>query len=152
MKEQRRGQKIAMTPEEIDTFLADERTVRLATVGADGTPHNSALWFVWDGKALWLNSLVKSQRWTNAIRDARASAIVDGGVEFMELRGVELIGRMSVVGDVPRTNDPDETLAEPERRFGAKYGGGKWTADGRHAWLRLDPEKIVSWDFRKMGR
>jgi hypothetical protein len=22
--------------------------------------------------------------------------------------------------------------------------------DGRHAWLRLVPEKIVSWDFRKL--
>ncbi len=23
--------------------------------------------------------------------------------------------------------------------------------DGRHAWLRVVPDKIVSWDFRKMG-
>lgn len=23
--------------------------------------------------------------------------------------------------------------------------------DGRHAWVRLTPEKIVSWDFRKLG-
>jgi len=23
--------------------------------------------------------------------------------------------------------------------------------DGRHAWLRITPDKIVSWDFRKLG-
>jgi hypothetical protein len=23
--------------------------------------------------------------------------------------------------------------------------------DGRHAWLRLTPEKLVSWDFRKLA-
>jgi hypothetical protein len=22
--------------------------------------------------------------------------------------------------------------------------------DGRHAWMRLTPEKVVSWDFRKL--
>jgi nitroimidazol reductase NimA-like FMN-containing flavoprotein (pyridoxamine 5'-phosphate oxidase superfamily) len=25
-----------------------------------------------------------------------------------------------------------------------------WDGDGRHAWLRLEPEKITSWDFRKL--
>jgi hypothetical protein len=24
--------------------------------------------------------------------------------------------------------------------------------DGRHGWLRLVPEKITSWDFRKLPR
>jgi hypothetical protein len=24
--------------------------------------------------------------------------------------------------------------------------------DGRHAWLRITPESIVSWDFRKIGQ
>jgi hypothetical protein len=23
--------------------------------------------------------------------------------------------------------------------------------DGRHAWLRLVPDKVVSWDFRKLS-
>jgi hypothetical protein len=25
------------------------------------------------------------------------------------------------------------------------------THDGRHAWLRVTPLKLVSWDFRKLG-
>ena len=32
-----------------------------------------------------------------------------------------------------------------------KYSGGTIVRDGRHAWLRLVPEKITSWDFRKIG-
>ena len=39
----------------------------------------------------------------------------------------------------------------PETLFGQKYSDGTFQADGRHAWLRLAPEKIVSWDFRKMA-
>ena len=42
-------------------------------------------------------------------------------------------------------------LALPERLWARKYhGSDTMTYDGRHAWLRLTPEKIVSWDFRKL--
>jgi hypothetical protein len=150
-KEQRRGRKIAMSPEERDGFLRVERTCRIASVGADGAPHTSALWFVWDGTSLWLNTLVKSQRWTNLVRDPRASVLVDGGDAYLELRGVELLGRVEQVGTAPRTAEPDPQLEEPERLFGEKYSGSTFVPDGRHAWLRLTPEKIVSWDFRKLA-
>jgi PPOX class probable F420-dependent enzyme len=151
MRAQRRGRAIAMTADEVDAYLAKARTCRVGTVGADGAPHVSALWFVWDGSAVWLNSIVKSQRWVNVVRSPRVSVLVDGGDEFMALQGVEVIGEAEVVGEVPRTSSPDATLAEPERLFGEKYAGGRFVADGRHAWLRVVPDKIVSWDFRKIG-
>jgi PPOX class probable F420-dependent enzyme len=150
-REQRRARRIAMSPAELDEFLAAQRTCRVGTVGGDGAPHVSPLWFVWDGRALWLNSIVKSQRWANFVRDPRVSVVVDGGDAYGELRGVELIGRVELVGDVPRSGNADDELAEPERLFGEKYAGGVWAADGRHAWARLVPDKIVSWDFRKLG-
>jgi hypothetical protein len=106
---------------------------------------------VWDGEALWLTSIVKSQRWTDLERDPRVSVLVDTGEGFGELRGVELRGRAEPVGEVPRTGAPNEELVEPERLFGDKYAGGRFGHDGRHAWLRVVPEKITSWDFRKMG-
>ena len=31
------------------------------------------------------------------------------------------------------------------------YGNDTAFHDGRHAWLRLVPEKIMSWDFRKLA-
>jgi hypothetical protein len=147
--EQRRGRRIAMDEAELNAFLAEERTCRVASVGADGRPHNSPLWFVWDGASLWLNSIVKSQRWTDIQRDPRVSVVIDAGHDFGELRGVELLGRLVSVGDAPRGTEPNAELEVPERLFGEKYAGGAFTPDGRHAWLRLDPDKSVSWDFRK---
>jgi len=44
LRPQKRGRKIAMSPEEIDAFLADQRTCRVATIGPDG-PHATPLWF-----------------------------------------------------------------------------------------------------------
>jgi hypothetical protein len=141
-----------MSPEELDRFLGEERTCRVATVGHDGAPHNAPLWFVWDGRALWLNSIVKSQRWTDVARDPRASVVIDAGQAYGELRGAELIGRFERVGEAPRTDAPNPQLVTPERLFAEKFAGSDtFTPDGRHAWLRLEPEKIVSWDFRKLG-
>jgi hypothetical protein len=152
-KEQRRGRKIAMSTEELDGFLAAERTCRVATVRGDGTPHVVPLWFVWDGNALWLNSVVKSQRWTDLSRNPAVSVVVDAGTAYGELRGVELVGTVEKVGDAPRlrgVGDPE--LAEPEQLFAEKYNGtSTYVPDGRHAWLRLTPSKLVSWDFRKLG-
>jgi len=147
---QRRGRAIAMTSGEVDAFLSGERTCRVATVGPDGAPHVVPLWFVWDGRHVWLNSLVRSRRWADVQRDPRVSLVVDAGTDFAELRGVEVSGTARVVGEVPRQGPPGPDVAEAERLFGAKYSpGGEFAADGRHAWLRIDAEKLVSWDFRK---
>ncbi len=135
---------------EIDVFLTEERVCRVATAGPDG-PHLTPLWFVWDDQALWLWSIVRSQRWTDLTRDPRAAVLVDAGIGYGELRGVELRGRFAPVGEAPRADVPHPELEVPERLFAAKYaGGGTTEPDGRHGWLRLAPEKITSWDFRKL--
>jgi hypothetical protein len=84
------------------------------------------------------------------MRDPRVSVAIDAGHDFLELCGVEIVGTAELVGEAPRTAEPNEELAEPERLFGEKYAGGAFAADGRHAWLRIRPDKVVSWDFRKM--
>ena len=137
-----------MSDAELDHFLGGERTCRVATASPRG-PHVTALWYVWDGTALWLTSIVSSQRWTDLARDPRVAVLVDAGEDYAELRGVELRGRVEIVGEVPRTGLPEPQLDEPERLFAGKYAGGDvMHHDGRHAWLRLAPDKVTSWDFR----
>jgi PPOX class probable F420-dependent enzyme len=179
VQEQRRGRVIAMSAEELTSFLDEQRTCRFATTGPDG-PHVAPVWFVWDGQALWVYSLTRSQRWANVARDPRVAVVVDDGHHYHELHGVEVEGQAVMVGPVPRTGGEDQPapeLAEPERLMAAKYfgpaslaadrGGASPAAsggeasqtagaapemvhDGRHAWLRITPDKIVSWDFRKL--
>jgi Pyridoxamine 5'-phosphate oxidase len=149
MLEQRRGRRIAMTPGEVDAFLAEQRTCRVATVGRNG-PHATPLWYAWHGGALWITSVVRSQRWADLQRDPRIAVVVDAGTSYGELRGVELRGRVETVGEVPRTGEPVPELDGPERLMAERYLGGTMVHDGRHAWLRLLPAKITSWDFRKL--
>ncbi|MFB8249299.1 pyridoxamine 5'-phosphate oxidase family protein [Streptomyces sp. NPDC001046] len=150
--QQRRGRKIMMTPGELDAFLTAQRTCRVATVSADGAPHVSTLWFAWDGTSIWLYSVVRSKRWADLGRDPRVAIVVDTGEEYDELRGAELSGTVDVVGEVPRTGELCAELDVPETLFARKnFGLEEMPHDGRHAWLRLTPAKIVSWDFRKLG-
>jgi PPOX class probable F420-dependent enzyme len=153
VQQQRRGRVIAMSAAELDAFLAEQRTCRVATTGPDG-PHVAPVWFVWDGQALWIYSLTRSQRWANLSRDPRVAVVADDGHHYHELRGVEIEGEATVVGPVPRTGEQPQPpeLAEPERRMAAKYSGQpEMTHDGRHAWLRITPLKLISWDFRKLA-
>ena len=98
MRQQRRGRKIAMTPDEIDAFLSSQRVCRAATIGAQDRPHVAPLWFVWDGSAIWLYSIVKSQRWTDIQRQPQLAIVIDAGTEYVELHGVEICGTAEVVG------------------------------------------------------
>ncbi|CAM5680890.1 Pyridoxamine 5'-phosphate oxidase family protein OS=Streptomyces alboniger OX=132473 GN=CP975_04835 PE=4 SV=1 [Streptomyces alboniger] len=149
---QRRGRRIMMTPDELDAFLAAERTCRVATVSADGAPHVSTLWFAWDGTSLWLYSTTRSKRWADLRRDPRVAVVVDTGEEYGELRGVELSGTVEFVGEAPRTGEPCPELAVPEKLFARKlFGMDEMPHDGRHGWVRLTPDAIASWDFRKLA-
>ncbi len=151
VRPQRRSRRIAMSAEERASFLAQERTCRVASVGADG-PHATPLWFVWDEPYLWLYSIIRSQRWADLMRDPRIGVVVDAGVAYTELRGIEISGTVDVVGEVPRTGEQNVALEAVEAAFVAKYHDGTAALqhDRRHAWLRVTPDKIVSWDFRKM--
>ncbi|WP_029896530.1 pyridoxamine 5'-phosphate oxidase family protein [Nocardia brasiliensis] len=151
MSTQRRGRSIAMEDHERDAFLADQRVCRVATNGPSG-PHATPLWFVWDNECLWLYSLTRSQRWADISRQPRIAVVVDTGHDYLELRGVELVGEAEVVGEVPRTGQPEPALETPESLFATKYVGlDTLPYDERHAWLRIRPETIRSWDFRKLG-
>jgi hypothetical protein len=98
------------------------------------------LWFAWHAGFVWLTSLTRSQRWTDLERDPRVAVVVDAGEAHDELRGVELRGRVEVVGEVPRTGEPHPELEAVEQDVADRYTGGVVERDGRHARLRLVPE------------
>ena len=150
VRQQRRGRRIVMTSAEVDAFLAEQRTCRVATIGLDG-PHATPLWFGWDGTCLWLYSITRSQRWADIANDPRVSVVVDAGDDYVDLHGVEITGTAETVGEVPRTGEAHADLAI-EAQFADKYFGlDEMFHDGKHAWLRVTPTKIASWDFRKLA-
>lgn len=152
MAEQRRRRRIAMDEQELDAFLTGERTCRVATSSPSG-PHVTPLWFVWHDSAVWLYSINRSQRWADITRDPRVAIIVDAGDDYGELRGAELVGDAEIIGEVPRTGEPEPMLQAPEQLFARKYfDTDEMHHDRRHGWLRIVPDTIRSWDFRKLSK
>lgn len=148
---QRRARRIAMSNAERDAFLREQRTCRVASVGGDGAPHVTPTWFVWDGEHVWISSIVRAQRHVNLLRTAHVALVVDAGDSYFELRGVELSGTAEVIGESPRTGEPNPILEDVEAEFAAKYNpGAPFAHDGRHAWLRVTPQREYTWDFRKL--
>lgn len=150
---QRRGSSIAMTPAEVDVFLSEQRMARVATVDASGRPHVTPLWFVWSARSLWLYSLTRSSRWVHIAEHPQIAVVIDAGEAYDELRGVELRGRATAVGEVPRGSSPHPILDGIEAAHAEKYRPGRpFEPDGRHAWIALEPRDLISWDFRKLAQ
>jgi nitroimidazol reductase NimA-like FMN-containing flavoprotein (pyridoxamine 5'-phosphate oxidase superfamily) len=137
---------LSLTDEEREAYLRHGRTVRVASAGPDGTPHVVPLWFVWHDGAMFLNSTLGNPTVENLLRSGRAAAVVDDGDTYEELRGVVLTGRAGRAEGDPR-------LPGVERLWSEKYLGGgelpyrRWR---NRVWLRIEPERSASWDFRKI--
>lgn len=140
--------KLRMTDEELDAFLTEQRTLRLASVDDEGWPHVVPLWFVWRDQRFYVNNLRRSKR-TRLLQEGTRSALtVDAGEEYAELRGVSC--RVT-----PRFIDAETEDTEPLRLAHArKYLGidEPLPLMKSHQWLELTPEgSLTSWDFRKLS-
>lgn len=157
MTPQRRRLAIAMSASDQDALLRRARTCRLATVDAHGWPRVTPVWFWWDGQAIWVRSLLRSQRWSDVLRDPHVSLVVDVGDRYEELRGVELTGRAQAVPDV---DDPSSARDSPGHAvdrvtagFAEKYDTSPARLDdGRHGWLRIEVDGRFSWDHTLLTR
>lgn len=137
---------LSLTDRELDVYLREGRTMRVATVDPDGMPHVVPLWFVWHDGIVFLNSTRGNPTVENMLRHERAAGVVDDGETYDALRGVVVTGRVEVAEGDPR-------LAAVERAWSEKYLGGKEPPYRRwrnRVWLRLVPERTASWDFRKI--
>jgi PPOX class probable F420-dependent enzyme len=84
----------------------------LATISADGTPHQAVVWYLVRDDALVLNSAVGRIWPANLQRDPRCSLLVEDGYDWVSLRG-----KVEVVADQP-TAQAD--IAAMARRYHAR--------------------------------
>ena len=139
---------LSLSPSDLDAFLREQRTARVATVDGRGEPQVVPLWFVWFDGELFLNSTRGNLTVRNALASgARVAAVIDDGAAYEELRGALLRGAVREAGDDPR-------LADVDAEWSRKYLGGNPTPYRRwrdRVWLRLTPDDVSSWDFRRIS-
>jgi PPOX class probable F420-dependent enzyme len=147
-----RGQ-IVMSPDEVDTFLTQQRSSTVATLGPNGQVHLIAMWYAYFDGHIWLETKAKSQKVANLRRNPTMSFLVETGNTYDQLRGVSLEGTGVVIDD-----DPDlvwRVCVNVFERYNAPYTEElkpfvELMAHNRVV-VRLDAARVRSWDHRKLG-
>lgn len=135
---------IKMTDDELAAFLDEERVLRLATVDDEDWPAVVPVWFVWHDGAFWIWNLNRAKRSDRLAQGGRCAFVVDGGREYVELRGAA--GRL-----LPHLVPDDEVPVEVRRAFSQRYFNTDHPLEpaDHHTWFRLEVVTVNTWDFRK---
>lgn len=151
-----RRDQIRMTDEELREFLAGAQTIIINSIGPDGVPHPMPMWFgVEADGAIVMTTFRKSQKIKNLSRDPRVSLLVEDGNVYAELRGAVLYGKAELIDDTERVIDILATVSTRNQPIDddAKEGMRKVLARTapKRIGIRLKPDRVVSWDHRKLG-
>jgi|TARA_B100000902_G_C27311911_1_gene918943 PPOX class probable F420-dependent enzyme len=144
---------IKMSETEIDDFISGQKSLQVATINRDGTPHLSTLWFdIVDGNIVF-ETFTKSQKIKNLERDNRISCLLEDGLEYEKLRGVQINGIAELYTEsddvhnlargVMARNNPD--IPEEMLDDIAKAMSAKRTA------VVVKATKVITWDHGKLG-
>ena len=148
-----RRDQIMMTPAEVEAFLDEQRTLQVASINADGTPHLVAMWYARHGDAIAFWTYAKSQKVVNLKRDPRLTVMVESGDKYEELRGVTIYGHAVVIDDLEEVFDFGDNVYE-------RYWGpidndlvreGVREMGRKRVVIVVEPDKTVSWDHSKLG-
>jgi PPOX class probable F420-dependent enzyme len=116
-------------------LLTGPLTAVVTTVGADGYPQSSAMWFMWEDGRLWLSAKRWAAKYRNVEQHPGVSFIVVDPAD--EFRYVEIRGTATVAED-PGCAGRDRIRA----KHGIPAGSPDPAADARVI-IDIDPVRVV---------
>jgi PPOX class probable F420-dependent enzyme len=149
---------VRLTDEELEEFLASNMKVQVATNGPHGHPHLTTLFYVMVDGRLFFWTYAKSQKIRNLRRDPRLTCLVEDGTDYFELRGATIFGTARLVEDydqlVQLGGRVARVMADASLGEQGDLGdlGDRIVAQQarKRVGVIVEPEKIASWDHRKM--
>lgn len=144
---------VKMSDEELSDFLEANMKVQVATNGPDGHPHLTTLFYVMVDGQMFFWTYGKSQKILNLRRDPRITCLVEDGTDYFELRGATIFGKARLIEDYDQLVDLGGRVAtvmangEDLGEFGAQIVAQQAR---KRVGVIVEPEKIASWDHRKM--
>ena len=156
-----RRNQIAMSDEEVNTYLASQLTIIIISNGREGYPHPMPMHFcVYPDHTIGMTTYRKSQKVLNFQRDPRATLLVESGARYEELRSVMIYATTEIIDDPAATADcmvatrahsiaarGEDTTPEEDAAF---LETAQRRAEKRLV-LKFHPETYISWDHSKLG-
>ena len=144
---------VKLTDEELEEFLASNMKVQVATVGPDGSPHLTTLFYVMVDGQMFFWTYGKSQKIQNLRRDPRVTCLVEDGTDYFELRGATIFGKARLIEDYDELVDLGGRVAKV-MAHGEDLGelGDQIVAQQarKRVGVIVEPDRIATWDHRKM--
>ncbi|MDG7005856.1 MAG: pyridoxamine 5'-phosphate oxidase family protein [Nitrososphaerota archaeon] len=147
-------QYVAMSRREVWAFLGSQRRVYLGFSMDSGYPHVTPIWFVVRGETVYMRAQDYKVK-VGLAGKGKACVVIDDGDRYRELRGVVMWGRSRLVTE-------SRLIAKLTEEFEEKYSERQWKAaempkewvkermTERRAFIEFVPEKVDSWDNRKV--
>lgn len=150
-----RRELIAMTPQELAAYLAEQRRIILVTIGPDGMPHPMPMNYGVDAEGrVVMVTFAKSQKVKNLQRDPRATLLVESGAAYAQLKSAilycttEIITALDdVVAIMPRIRASDAMQAS----ISGEMSDQVRAVLAKRVALRFTPSRVVSWDHGKLS-
>jgi PPOX class probable F420-dependent enzyme len=150
-----RRDQITLTDAEQGELLGAERVVIVSSIGPRGWPHSMPMWFTVRDGEIWVWTFAKSQKVRNLERDPRATLLIETGIEYTELRGVQIEAEAELIRDTP-------TVAEFGKELAIRYAEGIDSIEGdaaaaleaqavKRVAIRFEAKRTATWDHRKLG-
>ena len=144
---------VTMSDGEIEQFLTDNMKVQIATIGPDGTPHLTTLFYVLEDGMVAFWTYGRSQKVVNLRRDPRITCLIEDGEDYFELRGVTIQGKARLVEEY---DDIRALGARVAKRMAGDVDLGDFGEEivdkqaRKRVGIVVEPVKVASWDHRKM--
>jgi nitroimidazol reductase NimA-like FMN-containing flavoprotein (pyridoxamine 5'-phosphate oxidase superfamily) len=150
-----RRELIAMTPNEVRSYLAGRDRIVVSTNGPGGLPHSVPLDYGLDDQGrILVTSFRKSQKVRNLERDPRATLLVESGESYAELKGLMAYADAEIVVDADQIRQGMRLIhARPalaESMSDAMTGQVRASL-AKRVLIRFTPFRTVSWDHGKLA-
>lgn len=120
-------------------FVREPRFAVLATIGHDGTPQQTVIWYDLRGDQIMMNTTADRVKMENILRDPRVSICIPDGYRFVTIRGRVV----DVIEDQKVAVDDILSLAVRYYPGTTKVDHGQYTKMKRRT-LLVDIERVVS--------
>ncbi len=150
-----RRELIAMSPEEVSTYLASQQRLIVVSNGPGGFPHPMPMNFgIDEAGRLVILTFAKSQKVRNIERDPRASLLVESGATYHEMKSVIIYALAEIIPQGPEFERCREAFGRKRQSVAAPGSSIQPQIDStmnKRVAIRFTPERTISWDHAKLG-
>jgi PPOX class probable F420-dependent enzyme len=119
-----------------EDLLTAANTAVFVTIGPDGSPHASPVWFLFDGSSISVSTTADRQKHRNMTRDAR--------VAFTVFDPAKPLRYLEIRGTVTLSDDPDGNVRDAvARKHGFADGTGFDSPNARRITATIAPSTVI---------